>query len=766
MGPRRLAAVLLIVGLAAASGSGAPAMGREERPRSGVSAVHELVSTTLDATGEVKGTSALELVRLPEEGGTIRVPSDEVAEYRNLSGFSSPEQAPDGFVWRASERSDSLSVATVDGGLPLDVEVRYRLDGRRVSVEDLDGASGHVRIEIRLRNVARATQGLTYDSATKGEVTEELPVYLPLQYSLRAAFPVDDWRELSVAGSPLTPDPEGNQNVSVSGLLAPPLSEASATVAIEAEADRAFVPKIQIFAVPGIPSGLSSTVAEQLGALRDLFDGLERIGARLADARDGARELGGGLDRLLAGVGRLDPDTGEPIDDPDDPQTLLGAIGAARRALDDRILPGVGARDPATGDPVVVLDDEGKPTTLLGALGFIGTQLEDRILPPIGTRDPETGEAIEVTDAQGRAQTLLWALQSTKDTFDDRMIPAVDQVAAGLDELLVGLDAVSGDEDPGFREGLEGIKSLATAGSGLTADPTLLTILGQIGGISDGLLASLGERNPDGSPKVTLDAEGNPTTVIGALGAIRFTALTNPSFNVAQPSLDGRVPFDYFRACPACFDPSTPVFDPATAAFQPGFREVFRLVSDGMGELMTNLQSFDPNDPGLVEGLRSLRDGLEDLAAGLHTFDAADPGLVDGLRQVEGGLDELLGRLHTFDRDDPGLVDGLQQAREGVTRLSGGLDLLRLLGIGTIAAQVGGAGDDLAQDDGILQAETERVAGHTFLATGADEASTTYLFTMAGRSTQSRDTAVRGGLLALSALAVVVLSRRPRLFGV
>ena len=798
--------------------------------------VREVVVSVLGPDGDVESTRVLQLIRLdgsPSREASVGIgDDDEIDDYRTLSGFGGPSD----LGWRASDRFDAVALAEVRKALPLEVDVNYTLDGEQISPAALRGRSGTVRIAITLRNVSAQPDTLTHQAVTQPFQTSSILTHVPLEFSVRTAFD-EDWRDLSAEDAYIQTDAHGTQIVVRPGLLSPPLTDDEDSVVFEATSDNVLLPKIQIFAFARQNPIGETALGEQIDGLSGLYGGLGSVGETIGRIYAGTVQIADGVGDLLEGVGERDEDSKEPVitlDDAGDPTTLLGALGFIGDAIRSDVLPGLGERDPDTGEPVITLDSSGAPETLLGALAFLERALTDQILPALGERDPKTGRAVKAVDDKGRALTLLWGLQSTKDAYDEDLIPGMDQLIAAVNELIAGiqtldaadpglveglqglaagmttlisnLDKVPPEAGSGIREGLEGLKQLALFGQATTTDPNVVPVFAQIAGITDQLLLALGQRNDDGTPQIVLGPDGQPLTVIGAigfmraalttkilpaigtrdpatgdpvvvlgpdgtpatllgaLGFIRDTALHNPDFTKKQAALGGRTPKAYFQDCPACFDPSSTVFDPATAdpKFQPAFRDAFVLFSEGLAGALEDLHTLDPANPGLVDGLQQIADGLDDLTAALHTFDADNPGLVDGLEHIADGLDELAAALHTFDADNPGLVDGLELARNGVQQVSQGLFALNELGVRTIRGQVGDSADQVARDHATLRLQAKGLEDYTFLATGADESFTTFIFEIGGQSTTDRDNVVRGGMAAVGLMALALFARRPR----
>ena len=812
--------------------------------------VREAVVSTVASDGSVLETTVSQLIHLDAKRGPVEIRVPKVAEldsYRNLSGFRNPSGEGNDLVWRTTGQLNATALARFSGELPIDVDVRYFLDGREIAADELKRRSGDVKIEVEISNVSSEAKMLEYKAATSPFLTSVVNQYVPFQYQVRAEFPIDRWSDVGGDGVHVTND-AGKEVASASGILSPPLTASSQTITIEGRSDDVLTPRIQVFAFPGIAQSFLDSMQEQFEALQALYGGVGGIQENLKAIYEGSLEIEKGVEDLLGGVGRIDEDS---------------------------------------KDPVVKLDDDGKPTTLLGAIGYISEQISKTVLPSLGERDPQSGKGIVKKNEKGNLdpETLIASLQSQKDAFDEDLIPGMDDLIGGVEGLIGGLR--SGDlsepgvtegltliaggleqlkdglrsgsaADPGaiealtlvsqgltalfnsidehpaveddnpatppgtptdFIEALQAIEGLATAGISLgnptglfddilaivagvdlpdpmedipglldklgsrdatTGAPNLVfdspacapacasdaitalavmmgilngnAALGIVPGVIEGLgdavdgieamqgglddvLAGIGAIDPEtGEPVIDFDSEGNPTTLLGALGYIKNVALENPKWTQAQGAFGGKTPKEYYTGCPACFDPDSSVFDAGTVGLGPGFRDVFVLFSEGIARALPRLHSFDLKTPGLVDGLQQIADGLDELADGLHTFDA----------------------------DDPGLVDGLELLRSGVQQVGQGLFLVDELGLRTVRGQVGDTADQIARDRATLEDKARAIRDDSVLASDVDLASATYVFELPAQQTAARDNLVRAALLAVVLAGISVLARSMR----
>lgn len=800
-----LAAAVLLIGVT--TGSSALA--------GGDSVVGEAVVTTLSPDGAVRESIVSQLVHLDTTGSeTVELRIPDVAEldsYRNLSGFSGPSSSGDELVWRTSDRLDAHALASGDVDLPLDVRVRYFLDGEEMSADDIEGEEGEVRIEVELVNQTGSPETLVHRGVTSPFLTSTVNTYIPIEFSIRAQFPNERWTD--VGGDQIFVQPGSGEQLAVaSGILSPPVTSDRVSFGFEASSDDVLTPRIQVFAIPRMSPLVLASLQEQFEALTALYGGVGSISDNLDTIYRGTVELVTGVEELLAGVGARDPDTGQPI------ITLEG----------------------------------GKPTTLLGTIGFLSAALRGDVLGGIGERDPVTGEGIVTKDSKGSPDTLIGSLQSSIDNYDEDLIPGMDKLIAGMDELIAGLGA-------GGPELIDGLKTMESAVGEILAglqtndpaEPGVVEGLEQLSAGLGGLIDKLDEHPAvDAEPPLPPSA---PTDFIEGLGAVELIGTTlrdvlgiDPVVAPGDPGLVTQLlsVVDGLQTGLGSRDPVTGAanlnLDPVTgqpldvlsalavmaggldgailpgldqivgglgavegglAAAGAGTQELVGTVLGALGQMRVGLTNpaftephaaldgmspkaylqecpgcFDPDhelfdpvtlDPAFQPGFRDVfvlfSEGLKAGLVELQSFDADAPGLVDGLTQITDGLDALGLALHTFDPADPGLVDGLGLARGGLTQVSTGMFALNELGVGILQGQLGEGGNEIARDQAALREGADGVKDRSALGAAADLVYTTYVYEIVPQSTATRDNLIRVSLIAMAFGLAGLLAGRPRM---
>ena len=89
-----------------------------------------------------------------------------LTDIQNVKGDESYVDNGDGTITWNAEGNDIYYQGTTTEELPVDVQITYYLDGRKVSAEELDGASGHLRIAFRYENNTGRRQTINGEDCT------------------------------------------------------------------------------------------------------------------------------------------------------------------------------------------------------------------------------------------------------------------------------------------------------------------------------------------------------------------------------------------------------------------------------------------------------------------------------------------------------------------------------------------------------------------------------------------------------------------------
>src|SRR5207247_2447634 len=199
---------------------------------------------------------------------SLKIPKvKDLSSYRNLSGFAGPDGDGRDLLWHTTGSVDAHALATIHRKLPFQVHVTYFLNGKQVKPDKINGKDGRLRISVEVVNASERSKTVTYKALTNPELTGTVEQYIPFEYALRITFPNDRWTAMN--GSRMDVEPVGNTQVAAAtGVLSPPLTEATDTVDVSAHSTNMLRPRIQVYAFPKLNPNL-------LGALDTQYDALK-----------------------------------------------------------------------------------------------------------------------------------------------------------------------------------------------------------------------------------------------------------------------------------------------------------------------------------------------------------------------------------------------------------------------------------------------------------------------------------------------------------
>ncbi|HEX6486457.1 MAG TPA: hypothetical protein VF012_07075 [Nocardioidaceae bacterium] len=307
--PLRVAAVsatTALVGMMAA----APAVASE----GDVQVVNtETVQVYTDATGAIDTKRIYEQLAVTGNGAVEFSNPIETDGLRNLDGFG-------GFDIKDGQQVAELTVdgeqrlrtvSDYTGDLPLDVKVRYFLDGEPVEPGDVVGQDGELEVKYTVKNVTGVEQEVTFDDGKGGMVTKTVEVPIPMVGSLTTVAP-PSFTNVESGEANMAGDGKGGTKLSFTMTLFPPIGSDTAEFGYTANISDGVVPRASISALPVNP--LESPSFKAAGASYkggadtgiELTDGASQIDANLLKLRDGAGELLAGLIQLRDGAVKLE----------------------------------------------------------------------------------------------------------------------------------------------------------------------------------------------------------------------------------------------------------------------------------------------------------------------------------------------------------------------------------------------------------------------------------------------------------------------------
>jgi putative membrane protein len=436
----------------------------------------ETIQTYTDATGAVETSRVYEQLALTGTGSVDFTNPIETDGLRNLDAFGGVDVKDGNQIVQESVDGEKRlrSVSNFDGDLPLEINVKYFLDGAAVEPGDVVGADGQLEVLYTVKNVTAAPQELTFDDGMGGTVTKTVEVPIPMVGSLTTLAP-SNFTDVASKQANMAGDGKGGTKLSFTMTLFPPLGSDTAEFGYTANITDGVVPRADISALPvnplDSPTFASAAKSYKGGADTgiELADGSTQIDENLLKLRDGAGDLLAGLIKLRDGSNQL----------------YLGlagdAVPGARKLAD-----GMGQLDDGVGQ----LDDG------MGKLSAGSKQLAD------GT---------------GTASAGSKKLHAGAGTLSD----GLGQLSGGALELDNGAGQIL-DGQKALRNGLRLLESGViglpdSVRKQLATNASYQALLAGMQKVVDGI----------GKPTDVTGADGTPATLFGGLNAVKY-GLRNP----------------------------------------------------------------------------------------------------------------------------------------------------------------------------------------------------------------------------------------------
>lgn len=258
----------------------------------------ETVYAILDADGNLQKTIVSEWLKNPNGSSTLS-DSSELSNIEVVKGNA--EYSKDGsdnqILW-TNDGSDIYYQGNSDKKLPVDVSISYELDGKKVSADELAGASGHLKMVFNYKN------NVWKEATIKGEKTI---VYQP--FVMVSGMLLDNSKVQNITidnGSAVN----SGDNTVVFGIAMPGLKESLGieelndivipeTVTVEAD-----VTDFSLMMTLTIASNkaLSQLGFDEIESIDDLKADMDALCQGMNDIIDGATKLDDGVGELATGV--------------------------------------------------------------------------------------------------------------------------------------------------------------------------------------------------------------------------------------------------------------------------------------------------------------------------------------------------------------------------------------------------------------------------------------------------------------------------------
>ena len=638
----------------------------------------ETVYVKVDDAGNQKDVAVSDQLKNISSLGTIDDVSD-LKDIKNVKGDETYSENNGKLVWQG-DKKDICYQGTTTKKIPVGMKVTYELDGKKVSADDLEGKSGHLKIHYEYQNT----------SADSGK-------YTPFLMATGLLMDGEKFSNVTVDNGKVISD--GDRDI-VIGMGLPQLKEQLTSVSSKVddldipdsftvEADVTDYEKVEAVTVA------TNEVFNEVGT--DKFDSLDELKDSMTELQDasnklvsGSGELKDGLDTLLSSSGTLVSGidqlasggntlaggTGSLVSGMQSAKTGSSQLAGGVKALSD----GVSGMQAQVSDGVKDLSngvssvqagvetihgiaeqaDKGVDSAKDGAKGLCAG---------LETASKSAGEiATAASAALGRNQQTVQVEQQQEVTVDNSDI--YKQIA----------DLAKQMTDENDKAAVENVLNQISATKTQTVDVQAevevenpyVTALKGIASGADALSKQLSANGEIG---------GGAATLYGTLSSTQGATV-----KAATAGLSGALASD--------------------GSLQRGIS----LLQSGVGEMGTKLGA-GTNE--LLSGIGTLQEGADSLNSGLGT-------LASGASQLNSGAGTLSTGLNTLQSSTGALVSGVEQLDSGAAELNSGMIQFNEEGIEKLVSVFDGDVDSLLDKANELLDASKEYKNFSGIADGMD----------------------------------------------
>jgi putative membrane protein len=641
----------------------------------------ETVYVKVDDAGNQKDVTVSDQLKNISSLGTI----DDVSELKDIKNVKGDETFSENngkLVWQG-DKKDICYQGTTTKKIPVGMKVTYELDGKKVSADDLEGKSGHLKIHYEYQNT----------SADSGK-------YTPFLMATGLLMDGEKFSNVTVDNGKVISD--GDRDI-VIGMGLPQLKEQLTSVSSKVddldipdsftvEADVTDYEKVEAVTVA------TNEVFNEVGT--DKFDSLDELKDSMTELQDasnklvsGSGELKDGLDTLLSSSGTLvsgidqlasggntlASGTGSLVSGMQSAKTGSSQLAGGVKALSD----GVSGMQAQVSDGVKDLSN-GVSSVQAGVetIHGIAEQADKGVdLAKDGAKGLCTGletaseSAGEIATAARKLCTVLGGNQQTVQVEQQQEVTVdnsdiYNQIAALAEQMT----------DENDKAAVENVLNQISATKTQTVDVQAevevenpyVTALNGIASGADALSKQLSANGEIG---------GGAATLYGTLSSTQGATV-----KAATAGLSGALASD--------------------GSLQRGIS----LLQSGVGEMGTKLGA-GTNE--LLSGIGTLQKGADSLDSGLGT-------LTSGASQLNSGAGTLSTGLNTLQSSTGALVSGVEQLDSGAAELNSGMIQFNEEGIEKLVSVFDGDIDALLDKANELLDASKEYKNFSGIADGMD----------------------------------------------
>lgn len=563
----------------------------------------ESVYVKADPSGKVINTTVTEWLKNTGKGSLSD--TTELEDVKNIKGEEAFTESGNELTWEAVG-DDIYYQGTTEKELPVGVTITYRLDGKELSAEDLQGKDGKLEIHIHYTNTSKSVQEVNGKS-------EEL--FTPFTMITAMMLPADQYDNVEIDNGKVISDAERQIVV---GLGFPGLNdnlkltdsdlELPEEVTITADVKNATVePSITVATTEFLQNldadsidsfdDLGDSMAQLKDATNQLVDGSKEAAEGAAELSEGASTLKSGTTELAGGVETLTGKVPELVTGVADLTAGVNNYTAGAAALKN----GMETANPETGKSLMSGASELENGTALVAGGI---QTLEQSLAQLKTAAGTVNT--QAAAAAADAQTLMGMISGMTGSVTVGEGASITKNAE-IDET----ELRTALEQAGFSG--EELEAAVTAVKGLSAT------------------VQIEQKDLDGKVSATIDQKDEAVKqaqkTLQEIGtASGYAAAVDQGLQNMQEAISGT-------------DTSVGLSSAAsqTAAGAKGLNEGVKTVQASMGQLVSGGAALKAGTGALTEGVSILVEGASALDEGTDQLNQGAGALAEGASALAEG---------------------------------------------------------------------------------------------------------------------------------
>lgn len=596
----------------------------------------ESVYVKADASGKVNETTVTEWLKNPNNGKTEDV--TELQNVENVKGDETYTTDSEGSVSWKSEGKDIYYQGTTDKELPVDVEITYTLDGKKVEAKDLKGKDGKLEMKVQYTNQSKETVDVS------GESVE---MYTPFAMVTAMMLPNDEYTNVTIDHGKIVSD--GDKNIVV-GLGFPGMEEnlnlEGKDIDIDIPDSFTITADVKNASVGPTMTVASSDVLEQFGldeidSFDDLSDSvgeLENAAEQLTDgsakAADGSSALADGSNTLATGAGTLADGT--------------SALATGVKTLAD----GVNTLNSKSGD-------------LTKGVSDLATGVNDY-----------TGGVSALSDGSSKVSAGAEGLKKGLETAQT----GIGDLASGVGTLKSGFEGNDTEENPGANNLAN--DTVQAIGATSTAIDNLAALIKDMAGNQGAVQAQATINGKDQAVEAAVNQLVSAGIVTeenkeSCAAAIR-TAVND------HISAEAKVTSEKASADPTGAIEAAKTAVGTASTYAAGLQKNVGALYEGTKTVQGGVEDLKKGNSQLAAGAKDLADGTSALASGTSTLNDKSSLLVAGTSKLKEGGNQLAAGVGQLAAGASSAATGVGEVAKGAGALKTGADTLAD-GAGTLA---------------------------------------------------------------------------------